>query len=92
MMYIGFYLDDTDDIFDRSEVIVSENIDEIPDLCGIYELTEEGLEIYKEWCEDVSVGYDLCYGRMKGLADEIGGTQRDIWYYLVSRKSLTKSI
>ena len=91
-MYIGFYLDDTDGVFDRSEVIVSENIDEIPDLCGIYELTEEGLEIYEEWCEDVSDGYDLCYGRMKGLADEIGGRQRDIWYYLVSRKSLTKSI
>ena len=35
-MYIGFYLDDTDGVFDRSEVIVSENIDEVPDLCGIY--------------------------------------------------------
>lgn len=91
-MYIGFYVDETDGVFDRSEVIVSENIDDIPDLCGIYELTEEGLEIYEEWCEDVSVEYDLCYGRMKGLADEIGGTQKDIWYYLVSRKSLTKSI
>ena len=90
-MYIGFYVDETG-VFDRSEVIVSENIDEIPDLCGIYELTEEGLEIYEEWCEDVSDGYDLCYGRMKGLADEIGGRQRDIWYYLISRKSLTKSI
>ena len=91
-MYIGFYVDETDGVFDRSEVIVSENIDDIPDLCGIYELTEEGLEIYEEWCEDVSDGYDLCYGRMKGLADEIGGRQRDIWYYLISRKSLTKSI
>lgn len=91
-MYIGFYVDETDGVFDNSKVIVSENIDDIPDLCGIYELTEEGLEIYEEWCEDVSVGYDLGYGRMKGLADEIGGTQRDIWYYLVSRKSLTKSI
>ena len=91
-MYIGFNLDDTDGVFDRSEVIVSENIDEVPDLCGVYELTKEGLEIYEEWCEDVSVGYDLCYGRMQGLADEIGGTQRDIWYYLISRKSLTKVI
>ena len=39
-MYIGFYVDETDGVFDRSEVIVSENIDDIPDLCGIYELTE----------------------------------------------------
>ena len=91
-MYIGFYLDDTDGVFDRSEVIVSENIDEVPDLCGIYELTKEGLEIYEEWCDDASVGYNLGTGRMYGLADEIGGTQRDIWYYLISRKSLTKAI
>lgn len=91
-MYIGFCLDDTDGVFDRSEVIVSENIDEIPDLCGVYELTKEGLEIYEEWCEDVSVGYDLCYGRMQGLANEIGGTQRDIWNYLISNESLTKVI
>lgn len=34
----------------------------------ILELTEEGEELFCQWQEDDSVGYDLCYGRMKGLA------------------------
>lgn len=44
---------------------------------GIFELTEEGEELYSQWCEDASVGYDLCYGRAKGLANRYG--KKEMW-------------
>lgn len=90
---IGWYNDDSDGVFDRSEVIYSDSIDDIPDDGdGIYALTREGKDIYEEWREDASAGYDLCYGRMKGLAQRIGGSERDIWRYLTSNTSLSKKI
>lgn len=90
---IGWENDDSDDLFDRSQVIYGDSIDDVPDEgYGIYALTREGKETYEQWCEDASCGYDLCYGRMKGLAAEIGGTERDIWNYLTSDSSLARKI
>ncbi len=90
---IGWYQDDSDGVFDRSELVLGDSIDDVPNYpYGIYALTREGRETYEQWCEDASSGYDLCYGRMSGLAREIGGTERDIWNYLTSDKSLSKQI
>lgn len=90
---IGWYNDDSDGVFDRSEVVYSDSIDDIPDDgYGIYALTREGKNIYEEWKEDASCGYDLCYGRMKGLAEKIGGTEWKIWKYLTSNKNLSREI
>ena len=72
---------------------MGDSIDDVPDEgYGIYALTRDGKETYEQWCEDASCGYDLCYGRMKGLAAEIGGTERDIWNYLTSDSSLARKI
>lgn len=91
--FIGWYLDDSDGVFDRSEVVYGEKIDDVPDLgYGIYALTREGYNTYCEWCDDAAVGYDLGNGRMKGLAGEIGGTQQAIWNYLTSDSRLSKKV
>lgn len=42
-----------------------------------YELTDEGLELAEQWREDVSHGYDLCYGKARGLAGQY--TQEEMW-------------
>ena len=90
---IGWYQNDSDGVFDRSEVVCSENIDDIPDDgYGIYALTREGKDVYEQWKEDASAGYDLGYGRMKGLAREIGGGEWNIWEYLTSHKHLSRKI
>ena len=90
---IGWSQDDSDDLFDRSEVVLGDSIDDVPDEgYGIYALTREGKETYEQWCEDASCGYSLGHGRMKGLAAKIGGTERDIWNYLTNDKSLSKQI
>ena len=90
---IGWSQDESDGVFDRSEIVLGDSIDDVPNYpYGIYALTREGRETYEKWCEDASCGYDLCYGRMKGLAAKIGGTERDIWNYLTNDKSLSKQI
>ena len=90
---IGWSQDESDGVFDRSGVVLGDSIDDVPDYpYGIYALTREGRKIYEEWREDASCGYDLCYGRMKGLAAEIGGGEWDIWNYLTNDKSLSKQI
>ena len=90
---IGWSQDESDGVFDSSEVVLGDSIDDVPNYpYGIYALTREGREIYEEWREDASCGYDLCYGRMKGLAAKIGGTEWDIWNYLTNDKSLSKQI
>jgi len=90
---IGWSQDESDGVFDRSEVVLGDSIDDVPNYpYDVYALTREGKEVYEEWCEDASAGYDLCYGRMKGLAAKIGGTERDIWNYLTSNKNLARRI
>lgn len=90
---IGWYQDDSDGVFDRSEVVLGDSIDEVPDDgYGAYALTREGRETYEQWREDASKGYDLRDGRMSGIADRIGGTERDIWNYLTNKKWLSKRI
>lgn len=90
--YIGWYTDESDSVFDRSEIVWGKSPNAVPDNEGVYALTQEGLELYNEWEDDASVGYDLNYGRMSGLAGEIGGTQWDIWQYLTSDESLAKRV
>lgn len=90
---IGWYIDDSDGVYDRSEVVYGESVDDVPDYgYGIYALTREGKEDYEQWKEDASAGYDLCFGKMKGLANTIGGSEWDIWEYLTSDKSLSRKI
>lgn len=90
---IGWEIDDSDGVFDRSQVIYGDSIDDVPNEgYGIYALTREGKETYEQWCEDASAGYDLCYGRMQGLARSIGGREWDIWNYLTSDSSLARKI
>lgn len=90
---IGWSQDESDGVFDRSEVVLGDSIDDVPDYpYGIYALTREGREIYEEWCDDASVGYNLGNGRMKGLAGEIGGREWDIWNYLTSDSTLSKKV
>ena len=90
--YIGWYMDDSDNVFDRSEIVWGKSPNDVPNDEGVYALTQEGLELYNEWEDDASVGYDLGYGRMQGLAGKIGGTQWDIWQYLTSDESLAKRV
>ena len=89
---IGWYSDDSDGVFDKSEVVYGDTKDEVSDEYGIYALTREGKEVYEQWRDDVSCGYDLCNGRMKGLAARIGGRERDLWKYLTTNKHLSKKI
>lgn len=46
-----------------------------------YELTDEGLELAEQWIEDDSYGYDLCFGRARGLAGQY--TQYEMWERLI---------
>ena len=90
---IGWSQDESDGVFDRSEIIFGDSVDEVPAYpFNAYALTAEGKEISDQWYDDASCGYDLCYGRMKGLAAEIGGTERDLWNYLTSDPSLATEI
>ena len=92
--YIGFYVDDSDGVFDNSEVIWSNNIEDLPNEyeTGIYALTAEGAEVFNDWHDSVSIGYDLCFGKLKGIANEIGGTHASLWEYLSSDEALAKRI
>ena len=50
----------------------------------VHALTKEGEELLEQWCDDVSVGYDLCYGRAKGLAAKY--TSEQMWEKLTDPK------
>lgn len=90
---IGWYQDDSDGVFDHSEVVFSDSIDDVPDDgYGIYALTREGKDTYEQWKEDASAGYDLCNGRAKGLARSIGSSEWKIWDCLTSDSSLARKI
>lgn len=90
---IGWYMDEDDGVFDRSKVVLGDSVEDVPDAWdGVYALTREGRETYDQWCDDASCGYDLCYGRMKGIAAQIGGGERDIWNYLTTTPGLAKRI
>lgn len=95
-MTIAWIYDLTDNIFDKSGIVEitpdfftehpNEDDYELEENC--YELTSEGEELYEQWCEDYGVGYDLCYGRMKGLADQY--TKTELWEHLISDPTLSK--
>jgi len=97
---IYFVYDVSDNVFDRSYIGVTEDLNSLPKLSedfeysekGLFALTEEGSETFDEWHEEASCGYDLCFGKMKGLCQTIGGTGRDLWNYLTERDYLLKSI
>lgn len=99
---IIFFVYDMDDerVFDRSHIGIVNDLDSFPDLdddfefseLGSFELTKEGREVFDQWHENASCGYDLCFGRMKGLCQTIGGTDRDLWNYLTGRDCLSKRI
>lgn len=92
--YIGFYVDDSDDVFDNSEVMWSDNIEDLPNEyeTGIYALTADGAEVFNDWFDSVSMGCDLCSGKLKGIANEIGGTHTRLWEYLSNNEALAQRI
>lgn len=65
--------------YDNDSLFVPEYwkwVDDPDELCGdVHELTEEGNDLLEQWCDDAAVGYDLCYGRAKGLAAEYNREQ-----------------
>lgn len=96
---IYFVYDVGDSVFDQSYIGAAENINSLPSLGenfkyaeGLFALTKEGSDIFDKWHDDASCGYDLCYGRMKGLCQTIGGTDRCLWNYLTERNYLSKRI
>lgn len=99
---IIFFVYDCDDerVFNRSYIGIANDLDSFPDLdddfefseLGSFALTEEGREVFDRWYEDVSCGYDLCYGRMNGICQEIGGTEEKLWNYLTTRDYLARCI
>ena len=98
---IYFVYDVSDYVYDRSYIGIAYNEDDFPSLdedefvysdYGIYELTQEGLELLEKWKNDVSCGYDLCYGRCKGLADSIGSKDIDIFKHLIKYPDYSKQI
>lgn len=98
---IYYVYDISEGIYNNSYVGLAENSNDFPNLdddlwmmsdFGLFELTEAGRELYDEWRDDVSCGYDLCYGRCKGLADSIGANDYDIFEYLTNRPEYTKKV
>lgn len=99
---IIFFVYDMDDerVFDRSYIGIVNDLNSFPDLdgdfefseLGFFELTEEGCEVFNQWHEDASCGYNLRDGRMKGICREIGGTGGQLWNYLTERDYLSKRI
>lgn len=87
--FIGWYQDESDNVFDRSELVLGDSVYDVPGEYGIYMLTEKGLDIYEKWCDDAFCGYSLGSGKAKGLADKIGGTERCIWKYLTNDETLS---
>lgn len=97
---IYFVYDVSDNVFDRSYIGVAKDLNSLPEVKedfeyseeGLFALTEKGSAIFDQWHDDASCGCDLCYGRMKGICREIGGTDRNLWNYLTERDYLSKRI
>lgn len=98
---IIFFADDlSDGVFNRSYIGIAKDLNSLPELSEDFEyseedffaLTKEGCEIFDKWHDDASCGYDLCYGRMKGICQTIGGIDRNLWDYLTKRDYLSKRI
>lgn len=97
---IYFVYDVSDSVFNRSYIGYTEDLNSLPELSedfeyseeGLFALTKEGRGIFDKWRNDASCGYDLCYGRMKGLCQTIGGTESHLWNYLIERDYLSKRI
>lgn len=97
---IYFVYDVSDSVFDQSYIGVTKDLNSLPELKenfeysedGFFTLTKEGSDIFDKWHDDVSCGYDLGYGRMKGLCQTIGGTDKRLWDYLTERDYLSKRI
>lgn len=53
-----------------------------------YELTDKGDELATQYAEDYSSGYDLCYGRAKGLAKTY--TMQQMWDKLTTDPEYVK--
>ncbi len=82
MMYIGrteaYYEGDDEAVFTPEMWTSSENPD---DLAGdVHELTEIGEGLLSQYYDDLSVGYDLCNGMARGLADRY--TREEMWKML----------
>lgn len=67
-----------------------ENNVEIEWIEQLYELTKEGREYLDEYLEDESCGYDLCYGRGKGLADRY--THNEFFELLKDSREYSKQV
>lgn len=98
---IYYVYDMSDGLYNRSYMGVAHDDTDFPELdeelwmysdYGLYELTELGRDILDRWRDDVSCGYDLCYGRCKGIAKEIGATDWDMFYYLINNTEYTKRV
>ncbi len=76
--YADYLVNEDDYVFIPCMWEISETRNE--DVEG-YELTDEGLELAEQWREDDSYGYDLYYGRARGLAGQY--TQYEMWERLV---------
>ena len=98
---IYFVYDISDNLYDRSYIGIAYHEDDFPNLnkdefiysdYGFYELTQEGFELLEKWKDDVACGYDLCYGKCKGLANSIGSKDIDIFEYLIKYPNYSKQI
>lgn len=96
---IYFTHDVSECVLDRSCIGFAKDLDSLPESKeveyleeGLFFLTKEGLEIFDEWHEDASRGYDLCNGEMQGLCQIIGGTDIELWDYLTGNEYLSKRI
>ena len=58
------------------------SVEQARQIYAVIELTDEGLELAEQGIEDDTFGYDLCYGRAKGLAGQY--SQYDMWKRLTS--------
>ena len=86
-MYIGrteaYYEGDDDAVFTPDMWTSSEDHD---DLAGeVHELTKSGEDLLSQYYDDLSVGYDLCNGRAKGLAAQY--SREEMWNHLTDPKN-----
>lgn len=86
-MYIGrtaaYYDCDDDYIFVPDLWDIEEDAEKLAG--DIYELTDEGDELCYRYLHDLSCGYDLCYGRAKGLAAEY--SREEFFTYVTDEKN-----
>ena len=76
--YLLWVNDLSDGIFDRSYAVITNSYgqfvesidDELWDVSEGVIITDEGAELFEEWQDNNSRGYDLCNGRAYGLANQ----------------------